>query len=232
MNDPNRHALEEAAAQLAPLLSEVVFTGGAVVGLLITEDGATPIRPTLDVDVIVEIATYPEYILFSERLRRLGFSEDRRNGAPLCRWVKAGLTLDAMPLGKTVLGFANSWFAGSMAHARPVILGSGISIRVVSAPYFLATKMEAYHGRGGGDFFASHDLEDFISVVDGRLELLDELRSAPVEVRTYLAQAIALLLEDGRFQDALPGYLTPDPAGQDRLPALRDRLRIIAHKLA
>ena len=50
-------------------------------------------RGTYDVDVIAEIGSYAEYTVFSERLRGLGFKEDSREGAPLCRWTHGALTL-------------------------------------------------------------------------------------------------------------------------------------------
>jgi hypothetical protein len=40
---------------------------------------------------------------------------------------------------------------------------------------FVATKFEAFHGRGNNDHLASHDLEDIITVVDGRPELMGNL---------------------------------------------------------
>lgn len=46
--------LELAADALGPLLDEVVFVGGATVTLWITDPGAPPVRPTKDVDVVVE----------------------------------------------------------------------------------------------------------------------------------------------------------------------------------
>src|ERR1700682_5225818 len=49
-------------------------------------------------------------------------------------------------------------------------------IRVVTAAFFVATKLEAFKGRGKGDFFGSRDLEDLISVVDGRATLVAEIQ--------------------------------------------------------
>jgi precorrin-6B methylase 2 len=87
MSHSNLELLEIAAAKLRPLLPEpeIVFVGGGATGLLITDPGAAALRRTYDVDVISEIASYAEYAVFSERLRALGFNEDSREGAPLCR---------------------------------------------------------------------------------------------------------------------------------------------------
>ena len=66
--------LDLGAAALGPLLEEVVFVGGASVVLWITDPAAPPLRPTNDVDVIVEVAGRYGYEQFSERLRAQGFN--------------------------------------------------------------------------------------------------------------------------------------------------------------
>jgi hypothetical protein len=220
----NLYLLENAAGKLGKLLDEVVFVGGSTLDLIVTDEAAAPIRGTVDVDVIAEITTYPDYVVFSEHLRELGFSEDTRGAAPLCRWVHGDLTLDVMPLEKSVLGFSNRWYRGALETARPATLPSGAIIRLITAPFFLGTKMEAFLGRGAGDFFASHDLEDFIAVVEGRETLLGEIQSAPVDLIAYLAEAATELLAAPRFRDALPGYLPGDAISQRRVPVVVDRL--------
>ena len=111
-----------------------------------------------------------------------------------------------------------------MQASNHVSLESALEIRVVTAPYFLATKLEAFKGRGGGDYFASRDLEDFISVIDGRPSLLDELLAAPDDLRVYIATEVKILLQKARFVDALPGHLPPDAISQSRIGLLLARL--------
>ena len=120
---------------------------------------------------------------------------------PLCdRFVfVGGCMLDVMPTDESVLGFGNRWYDVAVRTAEPVLLPSGRSIRLIAPPVFLATKLEAFHGRGGGDFLASHDLEDIAVVIDGRPELVDEVATCEAALRTYLADEIeALLRERGR----------------------------------
>jgi hypothetical protein len=117
--------LELAAERLRPLLSEIVFVGGCATGLLINDPAAAPVRGIYDVDVIAEIGSYAEYTVFSERLRALGFSEDTRDGAPLCRCTHGSLTLDVMPLDAQVLGFSNRWYPDALRSAGNVRLPSG-----------------------------------------------------------------------------------------------------------
>ena len=86
MANPNFQLLVDAAKLLKPILGELVFVGGCTTALLITDRAAAEVRPTYDVDAIAEITSYTGYAEFSERLKALGFREDTREGAPLCRW--------------------------------------------------------------------------------------------------------------------------------------------------
>jgi hypothetical protein len=115
-----------------------------------------------------------------------------------------------------------------MDAAQAHELEPDLRIRVVTAPYFCATKIEAFRGRGKGDYLSSHDLEDLITVVDGRPELPEELRSASDDVRSYTAEAVRQMLETADFIDALPGYLQPDDASQSRITIVVERLTEIS----
>jgi hypothetical protein len=98
---------------------------------------------------------------------------------------------------------------------------------LISPPAFLGTKLEAFHGRGGGDFLASHDLEDIITLVDGRPELSKEVLRASRQLREYLAAQILALLQNENFIEAIPAHLPGDAASQSRLPELVRRLRAL-----
>jgi predicted nucleotidyltransferase len=221
----NYQLLVAAARLLVPLLDELVFVGGCATGLMITDKAAASVRPTFDVDAIAEITSYAEYNDFSERLRAMGFTEDTDKDAPLCRWQHGEIKLDVMPLDKKILGFSNRWYPAALQAADLVLLEPSLRIRLISAPYFVATKLEAFKGRGKGDYFGSPDLEDVISVIDGRPTLLDELRTSPDDLKAYVASEINALLHEPRFIDALPGYLLPDSISQARISVLLPRLR-------
>jgi hypothetical protein len=220
MPDPNLPLLEDAVHKLAPFLDEIVFVGGITLGLLITDKAAAPIRGTNDVDVIAEIVTYADYIAFSERLREAHFTEDEGEKPLTCRWHNGALTVDVLALNEEVLGFTNIWYESALRHAFIVTLPSGQSIRVITAPFFLGTKIEAFRGRGKMDFQASHDLEDFVAVIEGRDTLLQEIAESPQELRRYLAEAAKMLLAEPGFLDVLPGFVLDN----ERVPLIQERL--------
>ena len=228
MANPNFRLLVDAAKLLKPILGELVFVGGCTTALLITDKAAADVRPTYDVDAIAEITSYVGYAKFSERLKALGFREDTREGAPLCRWCQQTTTLDVMPLDGRILGFKNSWYGPAIETAEERELEPGLKILMVNSVYFCASKLEAFGDRGKNDYVGSRDLEDFIAVVDGRAELAGEIQAAQSDERSYLAKEIAKLFGARGFVDALPGHLAPDSASQERIVTVMARLKEIA----
>jgi predicted nucleotidyltransferase len=228
MRDPNLDRLIAAADALRPLLPELVLVGGCVTGLLITDEAAGEPRVTIDVDAIAEITSYAQYAAFSDRLRSLGFKEDTSEGAPVCRWIQGETILDVMPLDENILGFSNRWYRSAMEASVTKKLGDDLEIRMVTAPYFVVTKLEAFKGRGGRDFLGSHDLEDVVSVVDGRETLSAEVRNAGADLSEYVRREIMKLLANPGFIDALPCFLLPDAASQSRISIVLGRLRDLA----
>lgn len=226
--EANPEMIAAVARLLGDLKDEVVFVGGATVPLLITDPAAPAIRSTLDVDLVADLSSLPSYYSFCERLRVLGFSEVADGDAPICRWKINGLLVDVIPISAEVLGFGNRWHAEAHKTSALVELAPGLTVRLNTAPYFLASKIEAFRGRGGGDYVASHDMEDIIAVVDGREAIVDDVLSSEIGVRLYLAEAFSGLLKDARFRSALPMHLPPDSASQARAPLVEKRLREIA----
>lgn len=220
--------IRQVAGRLGHLRERVVFLGGAATALLITDSAAPDVRVTKDVDVIVEIASRGDYYRLAESLRSFGFVEDASEGAPVCRWLVDGIVVDIMPTNEEILGFSNQWYPQALQYATVQLIGEDIAIRLVTAPYFLATKIDAFYNRGNADFIASHDMEDIITLLDGRPEIVEEIRTAPDDVREYLARKFGDFLQDRSFLDALPGHLYPDSASQQRIPILMGRIKGIA----
>jgi hypothetical protein len=226
--DPNLPLLESVVRALGPLRDRFVFVGGCTTGLLVTDIAAAPVRATLDVDVIVEVLTLVDYHALERELEQAGFRRDRSPEAPVCRWIVGNCVLDVMPTDERVLGFRNRWFSEAIPTAQSVRLPSGAIIRLVTPPLFLATKLEAFRARGRGDFLASHDLEDVVTVIDGRRELLGEVQACMPSLRAYIVQEAGALLEESAFVEALPGHLAGDEASQARAPMIRERLHALS----
>lgn len=74
---------------------------------------------------------------------------------------------------------------------------------MVSPVYFLATKIEAFQHRGNQDFLASRDMEDILSLLDGRESLCDEVVVASDDVRLAISEAIKGFLRASDFEYAV-----------------------------
>ena len=122
--------------------------------------------------------------------------------------------------------FARLGFKRDMAQEAPI--STGVTILLISAPAFMATKFEAFLDRGRGDVLGSHDLEDIVNVLDGRPELVSEIASAEPELRQYLATQCGALLAMPDFINALPGLVFPDESLAGRVKLLVQRLGQIA----
>jgi hypothetical protein len=125
----------------------------------------------------VELGSRSRYVTLSERLRAVGFREDNSPGAPICRWLIDDMVWDVMPTDEGLLGFSNRWYKDALSKANEQEPSKALRIRVLPS-HVVATKLEAFRGRGHDDYRASHDLEDLISAIDGREEILEEVRRA------------------------------------------------------
>tara|TARA_R100000027_G_scaffold26908_1_gene19545 strand:- start:8710 stop:9399 length:690 start_codon:yes stop_codon:yes gene_type:complete len=220
----NIGALRAVANNLDPLELNYAFTGGAVVNLLLDDPEMGPARPTDDVDVIVEVVSDEFYAGIEKALREAGFENDIYG--PLCRWRLGSLVVDIMPTSGDRYGLNSQWFPEALETAGIVEYGH-TKLRIVSPIGFLTTKYLTFIERGEGDFHGSHDLEDFITVIDGRDSIVDEIDTSRKDFRDYLIGGMRTLLSESDFQEALPGFLRGDWASQARLPLLRTKLQQI-----
>jgi predicted nucleotidyltransferase len=228
-HSPNRDRLLRTARRLEPLLDQLVFVGAHMVELLVTDRAAVRPRPTDDVDVVVGVSSRTAYDRIQAQLRALGFQPDMRERAPLCRFrTQDNLLLDVMPLDEKVLGFSNRWYAMAIETAHAVELEPGLTIRAVNATAFLATKWEAYAARGAGNPIMSRDVQDIIAVVAGRPSVVEELRSAPVDVRQFVAEATGDFLRDPAADEIVDDALPEARRFPGLLGDVLERMRAVA----
>ena len=207
--------------KLGELADDLFFVGGCATGLLITDPAAAPLRATWDVDAIAQVLSRAEYYQFAEKLKGKGFREDAEEGAPMCRWRCENVILDVMPIDPSILGFGSNWYQEAQENAVRFAMPSGNAI-------LLITKLDAFNGRGNGDYMQSHDIEDIVTVRDGRPELLSELERAEPKIQQELASRFEALRQNSRFIDAVAGHLAPDAASQARLPGVIGRIEAIS----
>ncbi|MBI5883307.1 MAG: hypothetical protein HZB91_09405 [Elusimicrobia bacterium] len=213
----NLDMLAVVAKGLAGLKEKVVFVGGATIDLYLSDPTAAEARATDDVDCVVELARRSQYYGLEEELRGLGFKHSTDKDAPVCRWEFHGIQVDVMPTEGGILGFKNRWYADGVAEAGTARLPDGQDVAVLTVPYLVASKIEAFLDRGKDDFLASPDMEDIVAVIDGCPELKGEVLRAPAELRSYLAERFKSFLAGRRFVEAVHGHIRITEKGVDRV---------------
>jgi predicted nucleotidyltransferase len=183
----------------------VIYIGGAVVSLY-HDRPSVEIRPTDDVDILVELITYKGYEELEKRLRARGFVNDIESGV-ICRYIIQGITVDVMPTSEKILGFANRWYKVAAAQSIQIALPEGPEIKIFSAVYFLATKIEAYKDRGKGDGRVSTDFEDIVFILNNRSTIWDEMASTKGELHKYLLEEFSNLLNEPYLDEWISSHL-------------------------
>jgi predicted nucleotidyltransferase len=198
--------LKTIVYELSPVLDQLVFIGGATVSLYIDEPQHVDIRETLDVDCVVEVNHRNAYETLSQRLRDIGFSEDM-NSEVTCRFKKGDMILDVIPTDPKILGFSNIWYVdGFKNHVVKKVETQ--DIKVFALPYLVASKIEAFKGRGKNHFTASHDLEDIVTLFDGCSKIVTEIQSSGPKVRSYLQVEFNRLINNSQFISSLDAHIS------------------------
>lgn len=220
----NLSMLKLAHDLLEDLADEVVFVGGATTCLYVDLTIAEDIRPTDDVDCVIEITNRKEFDAFQAKLRKKGFSHDTSKGAPICRFKYGeALVLDVMPNDENILGFSNSWYKEGIKNKEEKNIAD-MKIFIFSLPYFLASKFEAFNGRGKNDPRMSWDLEDIVLVIDGIKDF--SLPDIQGRLKNYLSEMSSLCIKSEQIQEAMSGFVNNNRA---KLNRVNDRLKRLIH---
>lgn len=205
---------------------EYTYLGGSVLSILVTDPTVDTIRVTKDVDVIVNVRTRKQFHDAEGALYKAGFRQDMREDAPVCRWIYNGVTVDVLPVRKEVLGWESKWFEEALSTSIETEC-CGQKIRVVSAPYFIALKIEAFENRGRKDFITSTDFEDIICLVNGRESIVGEIAGCEA-LRGYLAQKFSEYIASEELVDAVEGFVQTEDNPPVRRAAILNAFRSIA----
>ena len=219
--------IKDVAKLLEGLDRPFVFVGGATVGLYATyPDRTEDIRPTEDVDVVVELISYSGYAEISEKMMALGFSNDIESGV-ICRFKIHGLAVDIMmPTDPNLIGFSNRWYPDGFKFAETVKLDSQTRVSIFSVPYFLASKWEAFKSRGKSNFRASHDFEDMVFVFEHCHDLELKLVDAPQDVLEYLRIEVGSMLHNDDFIEGIGCHMQNSYYGSEASEII-DKLRSV-----
>ncbi len=201
----NKVRIKAVANALGSLKEKVVFVGGATISLY-PDRPVFEVRPTDDVDVIIEILNYSGRAKLEEKLRSIGFSHDIESGV-ICRYHIQGIIVDIMPTDDPSIGFTNKWYPEGFAKAINCDIDELCTVRILSAPYFIATKLEAFKSRGKSDGRTSHDFEDIVYVIENRQGIWEEINNAEETIKDYLKTEFLILINNPNFFEWIDSHV-------------------------
>ena len=211
----NIDMLQIVANGLGELRNEVVFVGGAVAELYADNPAASDIRPTTDVDFVVELSSRSKHAKLEEDIRAKGFKNDTSKGAPICRYIYQGIKVDVMPSDSKILGFSNIWYLEGIKNKISEELPDETEIFIFTPVYYLAAKLEAHKNRGGNDLRQSKDFEDIIYLLDNCSDLLEQIMIADSGVQQYLKNEFSVLLKSENIIEGIECALPRDDSSAD-----------------
>ena len=220
----NRLATKKVALALGDLNDQVVYVGGATVSLYIDDPAAEDIRPTKDIDLTFQIATYAKLEQLREDLVARGFYQSAED-AVTCRFRYDDLLIDVMTTQTVGWAPSNPWFEKGFDKAITIDLNN-VVIKVLPLPYFLATKMEAFYDRGIKDVYASHDLEDLVYLFNYTTAIDTHVLASNKEVQLYLAEKFISITENHTIMSAIRGSLYYEQA-DERMEIIKERFQNI-----
>jgi predicted nucleotidyltransferase len=211
------------AKALQELSSKMVFVGGAVISLYTDDPAADEVRPTADIDMAIQLTGYSEWVEVQQRFKELGFIPDPQ-GHSICSYLYKNISVDIMPSEDGPIGIANSWYKPGFAFLQEVFVENE-KIKILSAPYFLATKFEAFHSRSGG-YRTSYDFEDIIYVIDNRMTIVEEVRNADDILRSFLKEEFKKLINNPYSEEIIRTQIHPLIV-DERYPIIFDKINKI-----
>lgn len=187
-NDARSHnalMLHAVAEAMGDIRESVVFLGGVILPLLLTDELACFVRPAKDVDFIIDFSQKEDLLNFEDTLWERGFQKVR-NGA-VSSWILGRIRVDALPGDPEVLTFNNQWCGEAMQYSRRIQIGDGLWVNAISAPYYLGTKLNAFDRRGFGNFARSKDIFDILLIFAGHDDIEREITHRTSRVfKTFL----------------------------------------------
>ena len=115
-----------------------------------------------------------------------------------------------MPTDEHILQFTNKWYKEGFKNTQNYVLSPNCSIRILTAPYFIASKLEAFfspYRKYHLDPYASHDFEDIIYILDNCENIVELIQSSNEPVKTYIQQQFDFLLKNKPIVYVLSGII-------------------------
>lgn len=220
----NRFAIKTIAEALNDLNEQVVYVGGAVISMYIDDLAAEDVRPTMDVDLSMEIVSLSQLENIRQQLTQLGFSQSGEDKV-ICRFRYKDIKVDVMSTKEIGWAPANPWFATGHKKSETFNI-NGTEIRCLPWPYFLASKFSAYLSRGKNEPRASHDIEDIVYIMNYCSNFEHQILQSHGEVKDFLKTCFEQICTNTNLQEAVLANLSHENQ-QYRFDKIMTKLRFV-----
>ena len=199
-------AIKTVALAFGELNEKIVFVRGAIVGLYADDPGAPEVRPTNDIDIVLEIISLIELENLREKFagRGIKIAKDEKI---LCHFTYRNILLDVMSTKEVGWAPSNPWFGRGFKHLQSYTLDN-VTINILPLAFYLASKFVAYTARGV-DPRTSHDFEDIIYILDNRKTWVKDILESDIVVKSYIIDQLKKLRDDLFLQEAVLAHLEP-----------------------
>jgi len=201
----NREVTKRIAHALGEMNERVVYVGGAIVSHYIDDPSAEDVRPTKDIDISMKIASLNELEKIRQELIKRGFTQSHDDNV-ICRFRYDDILLDVMATKQIGWAPGNEWFEAGFDHFIIKKIDE-IDIKLLSLPYFLASKFAAFYDRGKTDPRTSNDFEDVVYILNHTSDIKDQILESDQRVKIYLKKVFLHILNDKILQEAVMGNL-------------------------
>jgi len=224
----NKDIIKKIALALGELNEQVIYVGGATVGLYINDPAADDVRPTKDVDISLSIATMAELEQLRESLNKKGFVQTAEDDV-ICRFRYGDIKVDVMNTKAIGWAPANPWYGPGFENRLKIEI-EGQPIFIIPLPFFIATKFAAYNNRGKNEPRTSHDFEDIVYILDNRTDLVEQINAANKKLKPFLKKEFEGILNDKVKQEAIAGNLYYESRAE-RYSMIMDKLYQMVNRL-
>jgi hypothetical protein len=225
MENPELILFRNTAKRMQPMLEELVFAGGCASALMFSEANFIRAHPPQWLDVIASTNGELGHTGLTIKLKELGLREDTTVGRG--RWKLGALTVCFWNVDPVFSPFSSRFMRDAFAMPRRLPATPEMKVKMVNPAFFLALKIEAFQGRGQGNFQTSEDLNDLVSMLAARAELAFDLKLAAPPVRSFVQRSLAELKPKHEFQEAIKRIANFDQARVDlALSRLNEIVRI------
>ncbi len=150
--------------------------------------------------------------------------DDLNKKIVICRYKIHGIIVDIIPTNDSSVGFNNKWYPDGFNQAVDYQIDEKCKIKILSAPYFIATKFEAFKGRGNNDGRMSQDFEDIVYILENRSTIWEEIINSNEHIKNYLRAEFRNLLLNPNYSEWIDAHVERGypPATDSIINALRN----------